>query len=689
MFSKLKEKLRDALHLFSKKTEEVAEESVEKKIIEKNLIEKKEVIEKKKDTEKKTVKEKKVKSPKKNIWAEEIEKEEIEETDIDKEEQPVSEEVFERVDRLIAEAKELPSEEVPLAYSPANQTFKPDVEKIQERVKELEKERIPANIVEITYFVHGTTTDNEEGKCTGWAPGKLSPLGIQQSLALKDKIKDKHFSVIFSSDLQRAIDSAELTFKGVVGIKHDQRLREANYGDYTLTEEHVFKDHLAKYIATPFPNGEKYIDVERRVASFLNEIYSQYKGKRMAIVAHQAPQLALDVLLKGKSWEQAIKEDWRLKKAWQPGWKYELKGKLALPKEGHLEKREISPDGKKSFFGTLKEKFSFKKEEQKEEGEKIEDQKKTENKKKTEREEEAEKPGFFAKVKEKLTTKIISAEKFDELFWDLELVLLESNVSLEVITKIKEELQQELVNKPLPRDVQGKIEETLQKTLQEILSLQGPDLLEEIRKKKEGSETESSLPYVIAFFGINGAGKTTSIAKLAAFLQKHKFTVVLAAGDTFRAAAIQQLGEHAQKLGVTMISHAYGSDAAAVAYDAIKYAQKNRNDVVLIDTAGRLHSNTNLMAELEKIIRVAKPDLKIFVGESITGNDCIEQARRFNDLVELDGVILTKADVDEKGGAPLSIAYTIKKPILFLGTGQKYEDLEVFKKEKILERLGL
>jgi len=138
-----------------------------------------------------------------------------------------------------------------------------------------------------------------------------------------------------------------------------------------------------------------------------------------------------------------------------------------------------------------------------------------------------------------------------------------------------------------------------------------------------------------------------------------------------------------------MIKHGCGSDAAAVAYDAVKYAEKNNIDVVLIDTAGRLHSNTNLMQELEKIIRVTKPDLKLFVGESITGNDCIEQARQFNSLVEMDGAILTKADVDEKGGAPLSIAYTIKKPILFLGMGQEYKDLEEFNAEKIMERLGL
>ncbi len=292
-----------------------------------------------------------------------------------------------------------------------------------------------------------------------------------------------------------------------------------------------------------------------------------------------------------------------------------------------------------------------------------------------------EKKGFFGKVKQTLTTKTISQDKFEDLFWELELVLLENNVSVGVIEKIKQDLKQELVDKPLPRDVFAKIQETLHHTLDEILTFDKVDIVQNVKNKTEK-------PYVVAFFGINGAGKTTSIAKLAHHLKEHDLSVVLAACDTFRAAAIQQLEEHAKKLDVKIIKHDYGSDAAAVAFDAIKYAQKNKIDVVLIDTAGRLHSNTNLMAELEKIIRVTTPDLKVFVGESITGNDCIEQAEKFNQLVEMDGAILTKADVDEKGGAPLSISYTINKPILFLGVGQEYKDFEEFDKEKILTRLG-
>ena len=289
-----------------------------------------------------------------------------------------------------------------------------------------------------------------------------------------------------------------------------------------------------------------------------------------------------------------------------------------------------------------------------------------------------EEKSFLGKIKQSLTTKIISEDKFNDLFWDLEIILLENNVSVEVIERIKDDLKKELVDKPLPRDVAGKIQDTLQNTLREILNAGEQIDILSFEKK----------PLVIAFFGINGTGKTTSIAKLTNFFKENGKSVVLAACDTFRAAAIQQLEEHANKLGVKIIKQDYGSDAAAVAFDAIKYAEKNNMDVVLIDTAGRLHSNTNLMAELKKIIRVAKPDLKIFVGESITGNDCIEQAKKFNELVEMDGAILTKADVDEKGGAPLSISYVIKKPILFLGMGQGYGDLEKFDAEKMMKRLG-
>jgi len=289
------------------------------------------------------------------------------------------------------------------------------------------------------------------------------------------------------------------------------------------------------------------------------------------------------------------------------------------------------------------------------------------------------KKSFFSKAKELFTTKSLSESQFDELFWPLERALLENNVAFDVVSKIKEDLKIKLINKPLPRSLESVVLNSLKESIDSILTTEQIDLLERTSKK----------PLVIAFFGINGSGKTTTIAKVAHHFQQNHKICVLAAGDTFRAAAIQQLEEHANNLHVKIIKHDYGADAAAVAFDAVKYAQKQNIDVVLIDTAGRLHSDSNLMDELKKIVRVAKPDIKIFVGESITGNDCIEQAQKFDELIGIDGLILTKADVDEKGGTALSISYVTKKPIIYLGMGQNYDDIKPFTKELILENLGL
>lgn len=194
---------------------------------------------------------------------------------------------------------------------------------------------------------------------------------------------------------------------------------------------------------------------------------------------------------------------------------------------------------------------------------------------------------------------------------------------------------------------------------------------------------------MIVFFGINGSGKTTTIAKFAHLLQQNKLSCVMAAADTFRAAAIDQLEEHASKLKIELIKHDYGADPAAVAFDAVKHAKAKKIDVVLVDTAGRMHSNTGLVDEMKKIIRVVKPDLKLFIGESITGNDCIEQAKTFDAAIGIDGIILSKADIDDKGGAAVSVSYVTKKPIFYLGTGQNYSDLKEFDKETITKNIGL
>ena len=296
-------------------------------------------------------------------------------------------------------------------------------------------------------------------------------------------------------------------------------------------------------------------------------------------------------------------------------------------------------------------------------------------------EEKEEKKGFFKRLTEVIITKKISENQFEELFWELEVALLENNVAVEVIEKIKNDLKEHLLEKPVMR---GKVNEAIIKSLKDsikgLFDVEKIDIFQKMEKKR---------PLIICFIGINGSGKTTTIAKFAALLQKYKFSSVIAASDTFRAAAINQLEEHADKLGIKLIKHDYGADPAAVAFDAVKYAESKGIDVVLIDTAGRMQTNTNLMDEMKKIVRVAKPDLKIFVGELITGNDCVEQAKHFNDAIGIDGIVLSKADVDEKGGAVISVSYVTKKPIIYIGTGQRYEDMEEFDSEKIISSLGL
>ncbi|OIO62753.1 signal recognition particle-docking protein FtsY [Candidatus Woesearchaeota archaeon CG1_02_33_12] len=296
-------------------------------------------------------------------------------------------------------------------------------------------------------------------------------------------------------------------------------------------------------------------------------------------------------------------------------------------------------------------------------------------------EEPEKKKGFFQKITEVISKKELSEKQFDDLFFELEVVLMENNVALEVIEKIKQDLKQELVEKPILRKkVKDTIIKTLKKSLNELFIVDKINIVEKANEKK---------PFIICFVGINGSGKTTTIAKICKLLQKNKLKCVIAAADTFRAASIEQLQIHADKLGVRMIKHDYGSDSAAVAYDAIKYAQAKKQDVVLIDTAGRLHSNVNLMDEVKKLVRIAKPDLTLFVGESITGNDCVEQAKKFNEIVGIDGIILAKSDVDEKGGAAISVSYVTKKPILYLGTGQEYDDLKEFDPGLIISGIGL
>jgi len=300
----------------------------------------------------------------------------------------------------------------------------------------------------------------------------------------------------------------------------------------------------------------------------------------------------------------------------------------------------------------------------------------------TEKEKEEPKENFFSKLMKRFSSSDrLTKEQFEEVFQELEIILLENNVAVEVVEKIKKDLEKDIVGMEIKRDkLYYQIIESLKISILDVL-IEPPDLIQKIKEKQE--------PYVILFFGINGSGKTTSIAKLAHLLKKNNISSVMAAADTFRAASIEQLKVHGAVLGINVIARDYGSDPASVAFDAIQYAKKNHIKAVLIDTAGRMYTKHNLMKEMEKIVRVSKPDLKIFVGESITGNDATEQARTFNETAGIDGIILTKADVDDKAGTILSVSYVTKKPIFFLGTGQSYNDLTPFKKKDVLKHLGL
>ncbi|AIY90597.1 signal recognition particle-docking protein FtsY [Geoglobus acetivorans] len=293
-------------------------------------------------------------------------------------------------------------------------------------------------------------------------------------------------------------------------------------------------------------------------------------------------------------------------------------------------------------------------------------------------------------VKEKISSLLLRREviiddsKLDKILPELEMILLESDVAFDVVDRISEELRERLRGrrKKIGESLSDVVLNELKEVLREILSQNAFDFDEWVKNRLKEKK-----PAVVLFVGVNGTGKTTTIAKVARRLMDNGYSVVLAAGDTFRAGAIEQLEEHANRLGVRIIKHKAGSDPAAVIYDAIKHAESKGIDVVLADTAGRMHTKKNLIDQLEKIKRVTKPDLIVFVDESIAGNDAIERAEMFNEAVGIDGSILTKLDADPKGGTAISIAYVTSRPILFIGTGQEYEDLVKFDADWLIERI--
>ena len=277
--------------------------------------------------------------------------------------------------------------------------------------------------------------------------------------------------------------------------------------------------------------------------------------------------------------------------------------------------------------------------------------------------------GFLSFIKEKS----ISEDDVEDILFELELGLLESDVAMDVSSVVVESVKNDLVGQKIKRssDIEEYTYEALKNAVAKIIDIEGKSMTELLEEKVAQGE-----PLVVMLVGINGTGKTTTIGKLANYYIKKGYTPVIAASDTFRAGAIEQVAFHADNLDVKLIKHEKGSDPAAVAFDAVQHAKAKGKELVLIDTAGRMQTNTNLMDEMKKIRRVSKPDLVIFVGDALTGNDATEQARKFNEAIDIDGVILTKADADSKGGAALSVGYIIKKPIFFLGMGQSYDDLK-------------
>ncbi len=277
--------------------------------------------------------------------------------------------------------------------------------------------------------------------------------------------------------------------------------------------------------------------------------------------------------------------------------------------------------------------------------------------------------------------KKINRKKLDDVIWELEIALYESDVATSVVEEIKNKLKSEIQGIRIRRglSLEKVITRALKNAISNVLAIEPYDFDKVVAK--------SERPIILMFVGVNGTGKTTSIAKIVHRLHLNNYSCVVAACDTFRAGAIQQLEKHAKKLNVKLVKQEAGADPAAIAYDAVEHARARKKDVVLIDTAGRMHSNANLMSEMEKLKRVAKPDVIIFVGDALAGNDAVEQAMKFEECVGIDAAILSKIDADAKGGAALSIAHAVGKPIMFVGVGQEYNDLQEFNPHWMLKRL--
>jgi len=276
-------------------------------------------------------------------------------------------------------------------------------------------------------------------------------------------------------------------------------------------------------------------------------------------------------------------------------------------------------------------------------------------------------------------------EALTDLLEELEWIMLESDISSDAVTAIMNALRANLIGQRLRKgaNLSKVLEASLKRALRGILNAGYWDFDASIQSFIDKKDT----PVVVMFVGVNGTGKTTTVAKIANRLQRNGLSVIAAAGDTFRAGAIEQLETHCEKLKIRCISSQRGGDSAAIARDAVQSAKAKNIDVVLVDTAGRMQNKSNLMAELEKVRRVANPHLTLFVGDALAGNDAVDQARTFQEILKFDGAVLTKLDTDAKGGAGLSIAHATSRPIVLCGVGQGYDDIIQFDPDWLLEQL--
>ena len=291
----------------------------------------------------------------------------------------------------------------------------------------------------------------------------------------------------------------------------------------------------------------------------------------------------------------------------------------------------------------------------------------------------------FSNFYDRVTKTELQGKDLDGVLDEFQLSLVENDVAVSVADYVATELKEKLKDVQFARfsDPRERVKAILSDVLLSVLDRAGRlDIFELVEEKKK-----AGVPAIIVFVGINGTGKTTSIAKLAHILQRKGRTSILAASDTYRSGSIEQLEEHARRIGVRLIKHQYGADPAAVAFDAVNYARAHGINAVLIDTAGRMQTNQNLLEEMRKIVRVTKPDLTILVVDALTGNDAVEQGKVFSQAVKIDGIILAKLDADVKGGNAISLSYIMGRPVTLVGTGQGYDDLEPFQPQTIVRNL--